>query len=287
MLAKPILNNISQFVNQQITEVKSISGGDISTAYLITSENTQYFLKTNTSKDAFRMFQAESLGLKAIEKTKTIKTPEVYACDQTESGAFILMEFIRSKSASSEEMNLFGNQLAKIHSQTSEQFGFEEDNFIGSLDQSNMKYVTWTNFYVQERLIPQLKIALDNNLMSKDEIPNEEVIENGCNSFFKNVQPSLLHGDLWSGNFLISETGQPVLIDPAVYYGHSEVDIAMSKLFGGFGQSFYKAYHDINRITDGFDQRIELYQLYYLLVHLNLFGSSYKGAVMNILKHYF
>ena len=143
------------------------------------------------------------------------------------------------------------------------------------------------DFYIDERLLPQFDLAQSKGLLRSNEIPDKEIMKGNLNDLIKVVKPSLLHGDLWGGNFLIGKDGTPYLIDPAVYYGHHEVDIAMSKLFGGFGSAFYSAYYEVFPESSRINDRIEIYQLYYLLVHLNIFGSSYYGSVKQILNKYF
>ncbi|MFL1011187.1 fructosamine kinase family protein [Flavisericum labens] len=177
--------------------------------------------------------------------------------------------------------------MAKLHQCHSRNFGLDHNNFIGNLLQSNTEHKTWGNFYIYERLLPQLKLTKSKNLLHSNEIPPTETMVKSLSSLFRNIKPSLLHGDLWSGNYLISSDGTPYLIDPAVYYGHSEVDIAMTKLFGGFGEDFYDAYVESIPFTSDTTARIEIYQLYYLLVHLNLFGRSYYDSVKSILIKYF
>lgn len=234
------------------------------------------------------MFQAEKKGLEAIEKTKTIATPNVLLCERLEVGGFLLMEYIEPKRTSSHEMERFGHQLAALH-QVSDSigFGWETDNFIGSLPQSNKNSSDWTKFYVEERLLPQLKMARDTHLLKGAEIPSEAQILRSCENLFPTIKPSLLHGDLWSGNYLVSKDGIPYLIDPAIYLGHSEIDLAMSRLFGGFDSSFYEVYSEHFPSLPQEKERTDIYQLYYLLVHLNLFGRSYYGSVSSILKRYF
>ena len=287
MLSKDFSDYLSNLIDFNINTIQSVSGGDISTAFLIQTRKNSYFIKVNSKPWALDMFKVEAKGLKAISNTNTIRTPEVIACDTFKNESFILMEYVESKSASSKDMELFGRQLAQLHEVTSDEFGFEVDNFIGSIHQYNKKHKTWNDFYTEERLNPQLELARSKGLLHDSEIPETELVKTTCFSYFKNIRPSLLHGDLWSGNYLIASGGTPYLIDPATYFGHSEVDIAMSKLFGGFGQSFYDSYHEIIPKDEFTKIRIELYQLYYLLVHLNLFGSSYYGSVKNILRKYF
>ena len=284
---KVLVDYLSNLIGETISDYKPISGGDISRAFVLRTSKNQYFLKVNSGDNAHTMFLREMSGLKVISKTNTIKTPKVFKCGIFKDLSFLLMEFIETKSPSNNDFELLGNQLALLHKVTKNEFGFVEDNFIGNLPQPNRNHSSWVKFYLEERMIPQIQLALLNNLLSRKDVPSKQRMNNVCKGFFNDISPSLLHGDLWSGNFLIASDGTPYLIDTAAYYGHHEVDIAMSKLFGGFGTPFYKAYQghfQSDSLTDG---RIDLYQLYYLLVHLNLFGSSYVGSVNRILFKYF
>ena len=284
---KELISYISEKIHSPIASHRSVSGGDISSTYLLETETKKYFLKVNNKSFALQMFHAEHKGLKAIEETKTISVPHVHLVDSIEGKSFLLMDFVESKRPDSSDYQRLGTQLARLHQCTNSDFGFPIDNFIGSLPQSNTLHKNWNEFYWTERIFPQLKMAFDNRLLTKNDIPSEEKAIEIFNRFFGNVSPSLLHGDLWGGNYLIATNGTPHLIDPATYFGHSMVDIAMSKLFGGFGQSFYDAYDEIIPKTANYDSQIELYQLYYLLVHLNLFGSGYYSGVASILRKYF
>ncbi|GAA3598283.1 fructosamine kinase family protein [Flavivirga amylovorans] len=279
--------HLSHILKESITVVSPVHGGDISSAYKVKTSNNSYFLKLNSSTNAAKMFQTEAYGLQIINEANTIKTPKVLACDIFQNSSFLLMEFIESKLPSSRDYINLGNQLAQLHQCTSDKFGLDHDNFIGSLPQSNKPNRTWTDFYITERLVPQLELAIQKQLLSKYECPSAQNIKDFLKSLFKDIKPALLHGDLWSGNYLISKNGVPYLIDPAVYFGHHEVDIAMTKLFGGFDATFYDAYYSNLKRDENTSTRIEIYQLYYLLVHLNLFGSSYYGSVSTILKKYF
>jgi fructosamine-3-kinase len=197
-----------------------------------------------------------------------------------------LLKFIETKRTTADQFAVLGQQLAALHKTTNDTFGWPRDNFIGRLPQRNFQNVDWTTFYLESRLIPQLKMSQNHGLFDSSDIPEDSRMVEVCEELFSGVTPSLLHGDLWSGNYLISTDGTPYLIDPAVYYGHSEVDLAMSLLFGGFGESFYAAYHEIIPATPGMDERIGIYQLYYLLVHLNLFGAPYYERVKQGLRRF-
>lgn len=279
--------HLSNIINDAIQNVTSISGGDISQAYKISTPQADYFLKVNNAPAALTMFQTEAYGLESIAQTNTIKTPKVIAYDVFENSAFLILEFIASKSPSAQDFKTLGAQLAQLHKCTSKHFGLDSDNFIGRLPQSNTQHKTWLDFYIKQRLQPQLELAQQKGLLQDSECPKPEHIKNKLKLLFEGITPSLLHGDLWSGNYIISKNGTPYVIDPAVYYGHAEVDIAMSKLFGGFSESFYKAYFLECPTDENTSARIEMYQLYYLLVHLNMFGRSYYGSVNSILKRYF
>lgn len=286
---KEILHYISNLLGKEIIDVRSLSGGSISSAYLLhTVTKEEYFLKINKQIDALDMFLAEQEGLKEIELTNTVAVPKVYYVEQFKSLAFLLMEYVPNKRASSDNFIMLGKQLALMHQQRAELFGYKSNNFIGSLNQANNQYSTWSDFYWYERIAPQLKLAHQRKWIKSNELISNTT---GCSTIKeiigKDVVPVLLHGDLWGGNYLISDKGIPYLIDPAIYYGHSMVDIAMSKLFGGFREEFYKSYHTIIPKAYNYDDLIEIYQLYFLIVHLNLFGSSYSESVKQILNKFF
>lgn len=280
------VNHLTNILNNRIESILPVSGGDISSAYKIETSGKIYFLKLNEAS-ALNMFLKEADALKMIATMNTINTPSVIDVGSFENNSYLLMDFIDSKTPSNQDMALLGKQLANLHLNTFKTFGFNSDNYIGTLPQSNTKHQNWVDFYMEERLAPQLKLAVQKQLLSPTEVPNTSTMKLKTADIFKEVQPSLLHGDLWSGNFLISKDGTPYLIDPATYYGHSEVDIAMSLLFGGFSNSFYEAYRAVIPKETDTNARVELYQLYYLLVHLNLFGSSYYHSVKHILNKYF
>ena len=284
---KNIIPIISQKIAEEVVSTKPLSGGSISSAYLIKTNRKEYFLKVNCASNALKMFHEEQKGLEAIESTKTIAVPHVYFVDIIDQNALILMDYIESKRPSPTDYRRLALELAKLHKTTFNDFGFTSDNFIGSLPQNNKKHEGWSNFYWNERIAPQLKLAVENGLLSEEEAPTEDKFMGLFNSFVGEVRPSLLHGDLWGGNYLISTEGTPFLIDPAVYYGHNMVDIAMSQLFGSFGIEFYDSYHNIIEKPKHYDELIDLYQLYYLLVHLNLFGKGYYSSVSAILNRYF
>ena len=283
-----LIENISDKLRISIKNTIPVSGGDISHAYILENKVSKIFCKVNYSENAYAMFLAEKEGLEIISETQTVKAPTVFACDEFEGGAFLAMEYIASKKQpSNDDYAQLGAQWARMHRLTCAEFGWVRDNFIGTLAQHNEQRQHWDTFYVEQRLLPQLNLAREKGLLVNEEIPDIYHMLSACEELFEHIHPSLLHGDLWGGNYLISNDGTPYLIDPAFYYGHCEVDLAMSRLFGGFHASFYDAYYELNPPKAKESQRNDLYQLYYLLVHLNLFGSSYAPAVKRLLRRYF
>ncbi len=282
-----LLDALGQWIGSPVLNHSAVGGGDISRAYKVSTKSDVFFCKVQMKSMAYDMFEAERIGLDAIRNTGVILAPRVYACEKWGDGAVLIMEHVASKMPTESEYALFGRQLAYLHQQSKTFFGWDSDNYIGSLPQSNTKHKSWPEFYVNERLQPQLILATEQGLLDLNELPEESTMLSVMNTICADIPPSLLHGDLWSGNYLISTDGRPYLIDPAVYQGHSEIDIAMSKLFGGFGSAFYRAYHNVIAEDQFSSDRLKLYQLYYLLVHLNLFGRSYYSGVKAIIKSYF
>lgn len=280
-----LLHHISQKISTTILSSSPLSGGDISNVYILETKVQKFVLKTNKSPQALMMFQVEQIGLEAIAATKTIATPQILLCDIYQGTAFLLMEYIATKRPDNSDFQRLGIALGQLHQITNISFGWRQDNFIGSLPQSNSSHNSWLDFYIFERLLPQFQLAKQKQLLSPKEIPTKNTLLKKGKALFKNSQPSLLHGDLWNGNFLIARDGTPFLIDPAVYYGHAEVDIAMTHLFGGFGAAFYTAYYELHPPNKGAAIRQDWYQLYYLLVHLNMFGRGYYGQIKQILNN--
>lgn len=277
-----LAHSLSYEVGIDFLTMTPVSGGDISDAYQLISEEGHYFIKLNQEATALDMFETEKLALEVIANLAVIRVPKIYGVGIIGQYSYLLMEYIEAKPASDEDFVLLGKQLAEFHTITRDKFGWEYQNYIGSLSQTNLLTSTWSEFYVQQRLVPQIRSAIDKSLLSSQSIPSESQLINVCNRISYIERSSPVHGDLWSGNYLIDTEGAPYLIDPAFYYGHPDVDIAMSLLFGGFSRAFYDSYFSIMPKRDLFEERISLFQLYHLLVHLNLFGESYLGRVLEI-----
>lgn len=268
--------------------VQSVSGGDINRAYKLTVNGQLFFMKANR-RENYDFFLAEIAGLHAIAETETIRVPAVLGTGVDDSyGAFLLLEWSQGKPVPKFYEN-FGHGLAAMHRADTgrfiQGFGFSQDNFIGAGVQENTQEDSWVIFFRDHRLVPQLSKAED-WFDSTDRKQISRILDNLTEYLPEPDFPSLLHGDLWSGNYITGSDGEAWLIDPAVYVGHSEADLAMTELFGGFPQRFYQAYNEISPIDPGYRERRELYNLYHLLNHLNLFGGSYLGSVRHVLRTY-
>lgn len=275
-----------QFLNADICDVRIVVGGDINQARLLETSKGNFFLKMNAGANAARMFELEAKGLELLASADVIRTPLVITFGNTAEGAFLLLENIATGYRAPGFWEKFGESLAALHRKTWAQFGLDHDNFIGSLPQSNKRHDTWSEFYVAERLQPQLDLAAQSNRLESNDLRQLERLFKKLPELCPAEPPALVHGDLWSGNFLVAANGQPVLIDPAVSFSHREMDLAMSRLFGGFDRPFYRSYEETFPLEPGFEGRLPVYQLYYLMVHVNLFGGGYVGSVRSVLRQF-
>ena len=266
-----------------------IPGGDINESYLLElTDGSKCFLKRNTRKQE-EFFRAEALGLMAIDSTNTIGCPKIYSHGKDGNGCFLLMEYIEPAERISDYWEVFAEELATLHKADTLRFvregkyGFSEDNYIGASLQKNGGSDTWVDFFRDERIRPQVEMA-DRFLLTSDKKDIDKLLEKLDDILVEPEHPSLLHGDLWGGNFVTGSDGKAWLIDPATYVGCAEADIAMTELFGGFARSFYSVYQESGLLMPGYEDRRDIYNLYHLLNHLNLFGSSYLSSVRNIVK---
>lgn len=283
---KALINHIEKEFQLKILSPKSLSGGDISQVFLLEAQERNFVLKVN-DVSKLNMFLAEALGLKNLRKPDILSVPKVFGVDKFETKSYILLEYIKTGKANRKTYSEFGEKLAALHQVSSEKFGFVQDNYIGSLSQSNQQHILWEEFYWYERIQPQMRLAARCGLLSKQEMPSKDKFIQVIKNEFVPHPPGLLHGDLWNGNYMIDANGDAVLIDPSVYYGHPMMDLGMTRLFDGFPKEFYDAYFYNSSISGNMDVQVELSQLYYLLVHLNLFGRGYHSSVLRILKKYF
>ena len=264
-------------------DARAVGGGDISTAWRIETDNGPAFIKTGPVS-AFDMFEAEADGLAELAAPGAIRVPEVLSCGRTEHEAFLALEWIFFNRPGTDTEKRLGEQLAQMHRHTAERFGWHRDNTIGLTPQRNARSTDWIEFFRERRLLFQLRLASERG--SSGELQKlGKALAPRLSSLFGDYEPvaSLLHGDLWGGNWG-SANGVPVIFDPAVYYGDRESDIAMTMLFGGFGRSFYEAYESVWPLAEGHGQRVKLYQLYHVLNHLNLFGGGYLGHATGLMR---
>lgn len=281
-----ILQQCQRTLDAEVTSIQALSGGDVNQAKRLETSKGTFFVKVNSSNGAARMFETEAKGLDALHRTGVFRTPGVVAAGSTQEGAYLLLEYIESGPRTTGFWTRFGSLLADLHQHTDSFFGLDHDNFIGSLPQYNGHRATWAEFYQKERLKPQLELAISRGLLQPEDAKAFDAFFVRLPNLFPVEPPALVHGDLWSGNFMVSPLGQPVLIDPAISFSHREVDLAMARLFGGFDRQFFQAYEEVWPLEPGFEERLPAYQLYYLMVHLNLFGGSYVDAVRGVIKQF-
>ena len=270
----------------EFKEFQPISGGCINNGGKLSTKAAIYFIKWNDAELFPGMFEAEAKGLKQLQSANEIHIPEVQFTGSAKGYSYILMEFIEQGERRSDFFESMGYKLARLHKHTNKLFGLNHENYIGSLPQENRQIVDWPEFYIIQRLMPQIKLAIDAGIIDKASIVQFEKIYPKLEHYFPAEQPSLLHGDLWSGNYMTDELGEPCLFDPAIYYGHREMDIAMTRLFGGFNSAFYTSYQEEHPLEKGFEERVDLFKLYPLLVHLNLFGRAYWNQIVPTLRRY-
>ena len=269
-----------------ISDFKIIAGGCINNGGTIQTPAGSFFVKWNSAQHFPKMFDTESLGLSLLRSSNAIRVPRVIATDETDGIQFIILEFIRTERKTNTFWSDFGHQLAALHQNTNARFGLDHDNYIGSLRQPNKPNASWVDFFIEQRLSYQLMIAEKAGLTSHELRKKFDALFKRLPELFPTEQPSLIHGDLWSGNLIADEFGKPCLIDPAVYFGNKEIEMAYTELFGGFESDFYSAYYEIIPKQSGFKERAEIYNLYPLLVHTNLFGQTYLSQVEAILSRF-
>jgi protein-ribulosamine 3-kinase len=269
-----------------IHEFSFAGGGCINSGGRLKSVKGDFFVKWNDANRYPGMFEAESRGLNMLAGENSIRLPQVVGNGEKENYQFLVLEYINQKQRSDKYWQQLGHGLAALHDATNKYFGLDHDNFIGSLKQYNKRNSSWLNFFIEERLNVQLALCVENGMARVNWVKNFESLYSKLPSLLPEAKPSLLHGDLWSGNLITDEKGKPCLIDPAVYFGNREVDLAMTKLFGGFAAEFYKVYEAESGIQKNYEDRLDLYNLYPLLVHVNLFGGSYVQSVDEILRRF-
>lgn len=291
-LSADFVKNIELSINRLIganfnlENILPVAGGDINHCYQVQGRNQSFFLKTNNAQSLPHLFTLEREGLKMLKKVGGAVVPELLVAGQHKDDAFLLMTWITRGEDSQAAQEKLGRMLALLHKNTHDFYGLDYDNYLGSIPQSNVRHRKWADFFIKERLQNQLNRLVANGIASSSLLDKFDKLFAKIPHLFPQEHPSLLHGDLWNGNYMIDNKGTPYLLDPAVYYGHREIDIALTKLFGGFGQAFYDAYQEIFPLEKDWQKRTDLCNLYVLLFHANVFGGSYIQQVEQIVEKY-
>ena len=266
--------------------VRSVGGGCINDAQVVKTNQGWYFIKYNHGSLYPGMFEAEARGLKILEKADAVRVPQVIGTGIAGKYEFLMLEYLESGRQEKHFWEHFGRGLAGLHKHAAKQFGLDHDNYIGSLPQSNAFSNHWKDFFISQRIEPQLRLSRQSGKADSHLVSLFEQLFARLDAFFPQEPPALLHGDLWSGNYLPGPDGEAVIIDPAVYYGHRYMDLGMTRLFGGFSPEFYMAYQEEYPLESHWKEGLEIANLYPLMVHLNLFGGGYPGSVRQVLKKY-
>lgn len=281
-----ILERLKQ-LNLGIETIVPIKGGDINDAFRIESFNKKYFLKVNSATNFPNLFIKEARALNTIKETKTFPIPKVLNLGEVgKDFQYLLLEWIEPSTPTVVNWEKLGRNLAKLHQNTNNQFGWSEDNYIGIVLQPNKFENNWNDFYAQNRILPMMKLLKNKQLITSKQIKSAENLCKQFDSIFPKEKPALIHGDFWNGNIISGEKGEFNLIDPAIYYGNREMDIAMAKLFGGFDDTFFDAYQEITPLEPGYEERLPVTQLFPLLIHAYLFEGYYVKDVQTILKKF-
>lgn len=290
MIPESIQHYLSDFfhinygISGTINRYHAIGGGCISFTYKIGISDKNYFLKFLSNEKYPNLYKTEVLGLLMLEKTEALEIPRIIVHDQTEDYQFLVLEYVDQSNRKNNYWSELAKGISKIHLNQNDYFGLDYPNFIGTLEQINTPKLQWKDFYMENRIYPQGHLAVNNKKLPKEIFRKFEILYNKFDDLVPKSTPSLLHGDFWYENIMPNQFGVPTLIDPSVYYGHREMDLAMADLFGGFPQDFFDTYQEQFPIEKGYDERRKWHQLYPLLVHVNLFGDNYAKRVINIMN---
>ncbi len=281
------LESILDHLHIMVSRYEAVAGGDINESFCIYSGGEKFFLKINDSHLYPRMFEKEANGLNALAAAlPALVVPGVITNSIAGHYQYILLQWIEKGRPKKDFWENFGRSLAQMHLQEQDYFGQNEDNYIGSLSQNNTKHTQWHVFYSECRILPLAKTLFNSGAFSRGDLEASESFCQRSARWFPPEPPALLHGDLWGGNYMISSSGCAAIFDPAIYYGHREMDIGMTKLFGGFDQKFYDAYKEVYPMEHNWKKRLPLSQLYPLLVHAVLFGGHYVSSARQIIRQF-
>ncbi|MBC7384286.1 MAG: fructosamine kinase family protein [Bacteroidia bacterium] len=256
-----------------------VGGGFINQTYKAITSMGTYFIKVHASDGFTKLFEKEIHGLQILKQANSIAIVDKVGVCEYEKFSFLILEWVETAPQHPHFWSILGKGIAKMHQCKNRFFGFSEDNYLGSLVQPNNRSSSWGQFFVKHRIMPQVKIAIENNYFTNHTIDLFEKYYSVAETIFPLEDPSLLHGDLWLGNIMTNAEGLPCLVDPAAYYGHREMDIAMTYFVGNFEPEFYEAYHSVYPLKPDWESRKDFGLMYYQLAHLNLFGDSYLPMV--------
>lgn len=269
----------------EIEKTTRVFGGSINLCYYVRTKESEYFVKHHTQAP-INFYRCEATGLTCIKQTNTLAVPEVYSFSDEPNRAYLLLEWIDGQTNKWTE-HLLGERLAQLHQATGKHHGFPTDTYIGRLPQRNGLYESWLTYYRDHKLFSQINIGIEKGVIfGKRQKRLEQLLDQLSKWLPEDALPSYLHGDLWGGNWLAGQGGVPYVVDPSFFYGDRQMEIAFTELFGGFSQTFYDAYQDSFPLDHTYSDVKAIYQLYYLIVHLNMFGQSYANQVDDILDRY-
>ena len=277
---------LSETIFANADKIQKISGGDINAAYKFSNGTDDFFIKLNNADQYPELFQKEANGLDELRANSAFKIPEIIHVGKHPNTQFLILEFLPSGNLKQNSWKNFAENLAAMHKVSQKYFGFYEHNYLGTQKQDNSPKNSWAEFYSESRIEPSMKQAFDKGVFEQPYLKKAENICSKFSEIFPEEPSSLLHGDLWNGNYHVLQSGEITLIDPAVYYGHREIDLGMAFLFGGFDEEFYQIYSEHYPLEPGFEQRYEISQLYPLIFHAIRFGGSYTGHVKRILDKF-
>ena len=281
-LLRNTIEDIAAACGLHLTAYNTVRGGDINECFQLQADGKYFFLKLNDAGSLRGMFAAEAEGLKELRNSSTIIIPQVIQQGITQNQQWLLLQWIEKGSTLTDSLKNFGAALARMHQLPQACFGWPRHNYIGSLQQLNTQHSSWASFYTYCRIMPLVKLLVDAALFSAEDLQQAGAFCTAAGNLFPHEPPALLHGDLWAGNYMITTAGGAAVYDPAVYYGHREMDIGMAALFGGFSQAFYDGYNEVYPLQQDWRQRLPLTQLYPLLVHAVLFGGHYVDSARAI-----
>ncbi len=288
-LPEPVRDAVERVLGQPVVRVDAVGGGCISNATRVETKDQRVFLKW-TPASQWPLLRAEADGLAALASAGSeLIIPKMLFLSEAHDGdhGMLILDWVDQGRPSRTFWQLMGQGLAQLHRSKADAFGFAHNNFIGLTPQLNGWMSDWPTFFLERRLSPQVELARRNGRWRSSWNRLWDSLGRQLSELLPaSPAPSLLHGDLWSGNFIASVEGRPVLIDPAVYHGDRETDLAFTRLFGGFDDAFYRAYEEVWPLDDGAHERIPIYNLYHLLNHLNLFGAAYASGVEAALRRY-